>query len=138
MRTIQKSFQFNTDFSEGQNRTTRNYLKINDVERHFDPAGSKLVLEVRTGETLDEEVHAFLQGNRLMLEAPCHLDFSRPYRSHLVGNRVLNNYDNEVSLIAFSEIKLKPGYHYSILSRELIDPHRVKIILRARRRSDIS
>lgn len=138
MRMNHRSYQFTTDIAAERNRTTRNYLRIKKVDRRYDPGKDQLVLMVSTGELLDEDVNVFLKDNSLVLEAPYHLDYTRPYRAHLVGNRVLNNYENEVSLIAFSEIKLKPGYHYSILSQQLINPYLMKVILRSKRRSDIS
>jgi hypothetical protein len=138
MRMNHRSFLITTDIAAARNRTTRNYLKINRVDRKYDPGKNHLVLMVSTGEFLDEDVNVFLKDNSLVLEAPYHLDYTRPYRAHLVGNRVLNNYENEVSLIAFSEIKLKPGFHYSIQSHDLINPYLMKIILRSKRRSDVS
>ena len=138
MRMNHRSSQFKTDMAAERHRTTRNYLKIKNVDRRYDTTRDQLVLMISTGEFLDREVNAFLKDNSLVLEAPCQLDYTRPYRTHLIGNRVLSNYENEVSLIAFSEIRLKPGYHYSILSQQLINPYLMKVVLKSKRRSDVS
>lgn len=112
-------------------RKTRNYLGIRKIDRYYDKNNSQLILMVSTAEMLDRELNTFLKEDRLILEAPLQPDYNRPYRTHLVGSDLLNDYENEVSVIGFSEIKLKPGYAYSLVSCQLINPALVKIILRS-------
>jgi len=91
-----------------------------------------LILMVSTREMLDREVSAFLKGDRLILEAPIQLDYNKPFRTNFQhGNRMLDG-EKDMSLIGFSEITLKPGYHYSVLSCQLSNPTLVKIILESR------
>ena len=91
-----------------------------------------MILMVSTRELLDREVSAFLKGNNLILEAPIQLDFNRPYRTNFQNGKNPGDYDRDMSLIGFSEIALKPGYHYSVISCELSNPSLVKIILESR------
>lgn len=113
-------------------KRTSNNLGIKKIDRVYDKYKDQLILMVNTREMLGREVNAFLKGNNLILEAPFQLDYNKPYRKHLIGKDLLYESEIDVSLIGFSKIKLKPGYHYTVLSCQLINPTLVKIILYSR------
>jgi hypothetical protein len=110
----------------------RNILGIKKVDRVYDKNKDELILLVNTREMLDAEVSACLKGNLLILEAPIQLDYNKPYHTKLAGGDPLRDSEIDLSLIGFSEVKLKPGYHYSLISCQLINPTLVKIILNSK------
>ena len=113
-------------------KNNRNYLGIKKIDRIYDNNSHQLVLLVSTKDMLGKEVNAILKGSNLILEAPYEMETNRPLRTHLIGREFLRDYENEVSVIGFSEIKLKPGYHYQVLSCQLINPNLVKILLQSK------
>ena len=113
-------------------KRNNNNLGIRKIDRIYDKYRDQLILMVNTREMLGREVNAFLKGNDLIMEAPFQLDYNKPYRRHLIGKDILYESEIDVSLIGFARIKLKPGYHYTVLSCQLINPNLVKIILHSR------
>ena len=112
-------------------KRNNNNLGIRKIDRIYDKYRDQLILMVNTREMLGREVNAFLKGNDLIMEAPFQLDYNKPYRRHLIGKDILYESEIDVSLIGFARIKLKPGYHYSVLSYQLINPTLIKIILKS-------
>ena len=108
---------------------TRSNIGIRKIDRIYDKNKDQLILMVSTVEMLEREVNAFLKGNELILEASIQLNYNKPYRMHLAGEDIQHDSAFDISLIGFSEIKLKPGYHYTVISCQLINPTLVKIIL---------
>ena len=111
---------------------THNSLGIRKIDRIYDKNRNQLILMVNTSEMLDRDLNAFLKHNSLILEAPIQMDYNRPFRTHLTGDELLPDGEIDISLIGFAEIKLKPGYHYTVMSCQLINPTLVKIILNSR------
>jgi len=107
-----------------------NLLGIQRIDRIYDKKRNQLILMVNSHEMLDAEVNAFLKGYNLLLEASYLLNYSRPFRVHLMDNGVFDNDENDVSVIGFSEIKLKPGYRYTVMSCQLLNPRLIKVILK--------
>jgi hypothetical protein len=116
----------------GQTHKSGNNLGIRKIDRIYDKGKNQLILMVSTRELLDRDVSAFLKGSRLILEAPIQLDYNKPYRTNFQNGKPPRDYDRDMSLIGFSEIALKPGYHYSVISCQLSNPTLVKIILESR------
>jgi hypothetical protein len=111
---------------------THNSLGIKKIDRIYDKNRNQLILMVNTHEMLDRELNTFLKHNNLILEAPIQMDYNRPFRTHLAGDDLRPDGGIDISLIGFAEIKLKPGYHYTVMSCQLINPTLVKIILNSR------
>ena len=109
---------------------SHNHLGIKKVKRINNKEKEQMILMVETNEILGKEVSAFLKGNILILEAPYQLSFDKPFRTHLVGQEIIGDYEDEVSVIGFSQIELKKGYNYEVLSCQLLNPGLVKIILK--------
>lgn len=109
-----------------------NNLGIYQIERNYNVNTNQLTLMVRTSKTLDNEVDAFLEGNKLVLGSLLQPEFNQPFRSHLLG-RDLYDDEMDISVIGFSEIELKPQYHYTLDSCQLINPRLVKIILNSKK-----
>jgi len=118
--------------SSSHHNKSLNNLGINKVDRRYNVNTKQLTLLVQTSKNLDSQVNAFLEGHKLVLESPIQMEFNQPYRAHLLGKDLYDD-DIDVSIIGFSEIELKPQYHYSIDSCQLINPKLVKIILKSKK-----
>jgi hypothetical protein len=108
---------------------TGNHLGIRKIDRIYDKRRNQLVLMVKSSQMLDSDINAFVKGNYLVLEASSPLNYNKPLRTHLMVDEGPDNYEEDVSVISFSEIRLKPGYHYSVISCQLMNLGLIKIIL---------
>jgi hypothetical protein len=107
-----------------------NNLGVQKVSREYKQGEEKLELLVNTKEILDGEPNAFLKDGHLVLESPISVELNQPFRSHLLGKDLCTD-EMDIILIGFSEIELKPHYHYTVEYCQLINPNQVKIILKA-------
>ena len=109
---------------------SENHLGIRKIDRIYDSHREQLILMVKSNPLLEKEIEAFVKGSKLILEASCPLDYNKPVHTHLLDGERPDQYDNNVTIIGFSEIKLKPGYHYSLISCQLMKPGLIKVILK--------
>lgn len=112
---------------------SQNHLRIRKVKKINEKVKEQLILLVDTDEIIDNQVNAFIKGNILILEAPYQLYDSKPLRTHLLDREKDGDLEEEVSVIGFSQIQLKKGFHYEVQSCQLINPGLVKVILRYKR-----
>jgi hypothetical protein len=131
MYTNHRMYQNISEQAADHTRSNQDHLRIKKIDRIYDRHRNQLILMVSAGEMLDREVNVFLEDNSLVLEAPHQLEYNKPFRTHLMDKDPLYEAENEDSTIGFSEVKLKPGYHYSVLSYQLINPTLIKIILKS-------
>lgn len=124
-----RMYQNISEQAADRKRSNRDQLRIKNIDRIYDKQKNRLILMINASEMLDHEVNVFLKENSLVLEAPHQLDYNRPIRTHLIGKDPVYDAENDDSTIGFSEVRLKPGYHYSVLSCQLINPTLIKIIL---------
>ena len=110
---------------------TDNQLGIEKIDSIKDNHGRHLIL-LLSGHHMDwVDVYAFLKGNKLILEAPLPFYYENlPLNANHVGGGILEKYAYEDPNIGFSEIILKPGFHYSLLSYDVLNPGLIKIVLR--------
>jgi len=78
---------------------------------------------------IDIGLKAFLKGNILLLEAPLISSYNKPFRMHHLGQKNREEYEEGLTLIGFSEIKLKPGYSYRLISYQVHDSNMIEVIL---------
>jgi len=78
---------------------------------------------------INRDIRAHLKGNRLFLEAPLLSNFNRPYRTHLLGKETTEEFEEGLELIGLSQIKLKSGYQYHLMSCQVLDSKLIKVIL---------
>jgi hypothetical protein len=104
-------------------------LDIGNATFIWDRPGMHLIVMVETNQTLGREIKALLKGDSLILESPLDLPIDRPIRSHLIGRESGHEFEDALINIRFTEIKLSPGYQYSILSSKVMDRNLIKIIL---------
>lgn len=118
------SEQLNHQFLQKENS-----LGIGNLTFIWDLDKNQLVLIMDTSEMISSDVKAFLKGSSLVLEAPLNTPYNKPFRTHLLGQEFRDDYAEGFTLIAFSEVKLKYGYKYHLISCQAIDPKMIKVVL---------
>jgi len=108
---------------------SRNDLEISRIDYLKDTQKGQLVIFLESNLLQNLEVNAILQGNNLIIEAVRSLEYEKPLRTHLIGNETLSEYEKGGSDIGFTEVQLKPGFSYGILSYKMIHPGLLKVIL---------
>ncbi len=114
-------------------KRSNNHLGIEKINCIKDNHRHQLILVIEGDQLTSSEVYAFLKGNNLFLEAPIGLDFyTKPVRTHLIGEENLDEFMDDNLDIGFSEINLDPNYHYTVLSSKALNPGLFKVILNYR------
>ena len=106
-----------------------NAIGIGNTNFIWDQKKKQLILIMETRQMVDKDIRAFLKGNSLFLEAPLLSDYSKPIRTHHLGQKGREEFEDEFTLIGVSEIKLKHGYQYHLVSCQAIDAKMIKVIL---------
>lgn len=106
-----------------------NSLGIRKTNYIWDRKKQQLVILMETSQLINQEVRAILKGNRLILEAPLTSSYNKPFRTHLIEKEMKDEFEDGLMVIGFSELKLKFGYHYNLISCQALDPNLIKIIL---------
>lgn len=107
----------------------QNDLQIDRIEYFNDKQRGMLVLLMKSNLQLEQEVNAFLEGDKLIIEAARSLDYRKPFRSHLISKEILSGNEQEGLEVGFSEMKLNQGNHYQIVTCQLINSSLLKVIL---------
>lgn len=108
---------------------SENSLGIGNLSFIWDQNIRKLVLIMNTNRVINSEIRAFLKGNRLILEAPLISSYNKPFKTHLIGKENSDEFEDGLTLIGFSEVKLKYGYQYHLISCQAIEPKMIKVEL---------
>ena len=108
---------------------TENTLGIGNLTFIWDLDKEQLVLIMDTNKNISTEIKALLKGNSLLLEAPLVSSYNKPFRSHLIGQELRDEIEDGFTGIGFSEVKLKYGYNYHLISCLAIDSKMIKVVL---------
>lgn len=106
-----------------------NSLGIGNLTFIWDQKKKQVVLLMDTNQLINNEIKALLKGNSLILEAPRISSYNKPFRTHLMGPEFRDEFEEGFTVIGFSEVKLKYGYHYHLISCQAIDPNIIKVVL---------
>jgi hypothetical protein len=106
-----------------------NTLGIRNTNFIWDRKRQQLVLIIETDQMDSQDINAFLKGNSVILEAPLMSSYNKPFRTHLVKQKNDDDFEEDLMVIGFSEVKLKPGYIYHLISCQAIDSKILKVIL---------
>jgi len=109
---------------------SENALGIGNLRYFWDQHTKQLDVLMDTHCLINSEIKAHLKGHRLILEAPLDLSYNKPFRTHLIGKENSNEIEEGLTLIGFSEIKLKYGYTYQLISCQAIEPKLIKVVLK--------
>ncbi len=89
-----------------------------------------LIIIIESHRKFNQEILATLTGNTLILEAPFIISDIRPVRTHLIQRDIQDELERGTPGTGASEIRLKPGFHYTLISCKVLDPSLLKVILR--------
>ena len=105
-------------------------LGINNIDFIRDPGRNLLILLITVNAVSCNEIYAFLKGSKLILESsvPSYNDYV-PVRTHLVGREIINEVYEGNQHIGFAEISLKHGFHYKVLSYQVMKKGLLKVVL---------
>ncbi len=106
-----------------------NSLGIGNTNFIWDHKRSQLILIMETSKMVSRDIRALLKGNSLILEAPLISSYNKPFRTHLIGQDIRDEFEDGFMVIGFSEVKLKYGYKYHFISCQAIDSKMIKVIL---------
>ncbi len=107
----------------------RNHLGINRLCFIRDKLKDQLMILAESEQVISKEVYVFLKGNILVIEAPLKVDLERPYRTHLIGKKSLDEFNREDASINFTEVRLSKKYYYNIKSYDIIKSGLLRILL---------
>lgn len=127
-------YRTSSDGMISQFSSSGNSLGIMFSHSSWDLIRSQMTLLIETDQSLKDEIDARMNDNLLILEAPLDSYYDRPIRTHLVGQEILNSFENGLSVVGSSEVELKPGYQYSILSCRLVNSRQIQVIFEFRSR----
>ena len=109
---------------------SRNDLEISRIDYLKDARNSQLVIFLESNMLFDlEAVNALMQGNNLIIEAPRSMEYEKPFRTHLIDRESLLDQEKGVIKIGFSEVQLKQGFKYTLLSCQMINPGLLRVNL---------
>lgn len=111
---------------------TDHTLGIGRINYVWDQHRTQLILLLESDQMFNQEVIPMLRDNRLILNSLFLTFLERPFHTHLIDKDIRDEVEQGIPESGFSEIKLKAGYHYSIVSCTLTDPYMLKVILRYR------
>jgi hypothetical protein len=106
-----------------------NSLGIGNITFNWDHAKKQLILNVETRRKMSSDIKAVLKGNRLTFEAPLVYNYNKPLRTHLIGSETREEFEDGFTVVAQSQIRLKHGYHYHLISCQVHDPNRIQAVL---------
>lgn len=108
---------------------SKNSLGIGNPSFIWDQKRKQLVLIMDINQMIGNDISAHVKGNRLILEAPLISSYNKPYRTHIPGQKYRDEFEDGFTVIGFSEVKLKYGYQYHLISCQAIEPNMIKVIL---------
>ena len=109
---------------------SHNQLEISRMDSITDKYRNNLILVLESDRFLGSDFNALLKESNLILEASLEPDYGKPMRTHLVDREIIGDFDEADPTIGFTEIKLNPVYHYSVVSSQVMHPGLIKIVLR--------
>lgn len=91
-----------------------------------------LIVIMESHQWFNREVQVRIAGNHLILEAPFYPFQVRPVRTHLVQREVEEEFENGTMTAGISEVKLRSGFRYTLLSCQTVGPSLLKVVLQYR------
>ena len=123
------SYQASSERMSSGPSTSRDSLSIIHTESIWDKQNRQIVLLVETRQKVTNEIDVQLRENRMILEAPLVSSYVKPLRTHKIEKENRSEFEDGLTVIGFSEIKLKSGYFYTLISSQLVDTNLIKVIL---------
>ncbi len=108
---------------------SRNELEISRIDYLMDTQKGQLVIFLESTLFFEQEVNALVKGSNLIIEALRSMEYEKPLKTHLIDKHYLLEMGKGILTIGFSEVQLKQGYRYTVLSCHMINPGLFKVIL---------
>ncbi|MDX2430385.1 MAG: hypothetical protein QNK35_05590 [Bacteroides sp.] len=106
-----------------------NSLGIGNLTYIWNPERMQVTILMDVSESISKDIKPILKGNRVILEAALISSFDKPFKTHLLGQQSREELEDEFTVIGFSEVSLRYGYHFSLISCQAIEPKMIKLIL---------
>jgi len=112
--------------------TGRNQLGIEKIDFIRDKRENLLILMMTVKSRTFNDIYSFIKGTKLIVESSVPLNINTdclPLRTHLIDREICNEAFEGTQHIGFSEIRLKQGYKYKVLSSGFMSQQLIKIVL---------
>jgi len=109
--------------------TSGNSLGIMHTESYWDKNRKQIVYIIKTNQMVTRELDVNLKDNMITLESPLVSSYEKPSRSEELGKKMGSDVEEGLTVTGFSEFRLKPGYQYTLLSSQVINPNLIRVVL---------
>ncbi len=99
--------------------TPGNSLGIMHTESYWDKNRKQIVYIIKTSQMVAKKIDVNLKDNMVTLEAPLVSANDKTYGTGEEG----------LTVTGFSEFRLKPGYLYTLVSSQVINPNLIRVVL---------
>jgi hypothetical protein len=106
-----------------------NSLGIVHTESYWDKNRKQIVYLIKTNQIVSREIDVRLKDNFIQLEAPLFSSLVKPFTQVKAGKEMGSKLKEGYTGIGYSELRLKSGYHYTLISSQLINPNLIKVVL---------
>lgn len=129
MNRTHLSYQASAKRMKPQVLTSRNSLGIIQTSSLWDKYRKQIIYIIKTNQEVTKEIDVVVEDHLMTLEVPLVSSYDKPFRTHKMGKENRNEVEDGLTIVGFSEFKLKPGYQYSLISGQVMGPNLIKIIL---------
>jgi hypothetical protein len=109
--------------------TSGNSLGIMYTESYWDKNRKQIDYIIKTSQMVTREIDVNLKDDMITLESPMVSSYEKPSRSEELGKKMGSDVEEGLTVTGFSEFRLKPGYQYTLLSSQVINPNLIKVVL---------
>lgn len=109
--------------------TSGNSLGIVHTESYWDKNRKQIVYIIKTNQIVSSEIDVRLKDNYIHLEAPLFSSMVKPLTKKKAGKEMVSEFEEGSTGIGYAELRLKPGYQYTLISSQLINPRLVKVVI---------
>jgi hypothetical protein len=106
-----------------------NSLGIMHTESYWDKNRKQIVYIIKTSQMVAKKIDVNLKDDMVTLEAPLVSSFDKVSRTEKVGKKMGSDEEEGLTVTGFSEFRLKPGYQYTLLSSQVINPNLIRVVL---------
>ncbi len=106
-----------------------NSLGIMHTESYWDKNRKQIVYIIKTSQMVAKKIDVNLKDDMVTLEAPLVSSFDKVSGTEKVGKKMGSDVEEGLTVTGFSEFGLKPGYQYTLLSSQVINPNLIRVVL---------
>jgi hypothetical protein len=106
--------------------TSGNSLGMVHTESYWDKNRKQIVYIIKTNRVVTSEIDVRLKDNYIHLEAPLVSSLDKAF---IKEKEMRNDFGEGLKDTGCSEFRLKPGYRYTLISSQLINPNLIRVVL---------